>query len=137
MKTIGTRFRSTNCAPGIGRRKIRRCSASGLEIALTTYSLSDKKKFRPNLQLALDRGLSETNALAALTTVPAKLCGVENQLGTIEPGKLANLTVVDGASYFDPKAKVREVWIDGVIFPSNQKIRRKLTKPNASESAIV
>ena len=88
----------------------------GLEIALTTYGLSDKKKFRQNLQLALDRGLSETDALAALTTVPAKLCGTENQLGTIETGKLANLTVVDG-SYFDPKAKVREVWIDGRIYP--------------------
>ena len=85
----------------------------GREIALTTYSLSDKKSFRKNLKLALDRGLSETDALAALTTVPAKLCGVEKQLGTIEPGKIANLTVVDGKGYFDPEAKVREVWVDG------------------------
>jgi len=85
----------------------------GLEIALTTHDLSDKKKFRQNLRLALDRGFTETDALAALTTVPARLCGVETQLGTIEPGKLANLTVVAGNSYFDPKAKVREVWIDG------------------------
>ena len=85
----------------------------GLEVALTTYGLADKKKFRPNLRLALDRGLTETDALAALTTVPAKLCGVESQLGTIEPAKLANLTVVEGNSYFDPEAKVRAVWIDG------------------------
>ena len=84
-----------------------------LEIALTTYGLSDKKSFRKNLKLALDRGLSEDEALAALTTVPAKLCGVEKQLGTIEPGKIANLTIVDGKGYFDPEAKVREVWIDG------------------------
>src|SRR6185295_13253280 len=68
----------------------------GREIALTTYGLSDKKRFRQNLRLALDRGLSETDALSALTTWPAKLCGVENQMGTIEAGKLANLTVVDG-----------------------------------------
>jgi imidazolonepropionase-like amidohydrolase len=85
----------------------------GREIALTTYGLSDKKSFRKNLRLALDRGLSESDALAALTTVPARLCGVEKQLGTIEPGKLANLTVVDGNGYFDPEAEVREVWIDG------------------------
>jgi imidazolonepropionase-like amidohydrolase len=87
----------------------------GCELALTTYGLSDTKKFRPNLRLALDRGLAETDALAALTTVPARLCGVESQLGTIEAGKLANLTVVDGTNYFDPSAKVREVWIDGRI----------------------
>ncbi len=87
----------------------------GCELALTTYGLSDTKKFRPNLRLALDRGLSETVALAALTTVPARLCGVESQLGTIEAGKLANLTVVDGTNYFDPSSKVCEVWIDGRI----------------------
>lgn len=88
----------------------------GLEVALTTQGLADKKKFRQNLRLALDRGLAEADALAALTTVPAKLCGVESQLGTIEPGKLANLAVIEGNSYFDPEAKVREVWIDGRIY---------------------
>lgn len=85
----------------------------GRDIALTTYALSDKKAFRKNLKLALDRGLSEADALAALTTVPAKLCGVDKQLGTIEAGKIANLTIVDGKGYFDPEAKVREVWVDG------------------------
>lgn len=84
-----------------------------LDIALTTYPLKDKKVFRKNLRLALDRGLSETDALAALTTIPAKLCGVDKQLGTIEAGKIANLTIVDGKGYFDPEARVREVWVDG------------------------
>ena len=85
----------------------------GVEIALTTFGLDDKKDFRANLRLAIDRGLSESVALAALTTVPARLCGVEKILGTIEPGKIANLTVVDGKGYFDEDAKVRSVWIDG------------------------
>lgn len=85
----------------------------GCEIAFTTYSLSDKKAFRKNLKLALERGLSETDALAALTTVPAKLCGVDQQLGTIEAGKIANLTIVEGKGYFDPESRVRNVWIDG------------------------
>jgi len=88
----------------------------GLTVALTTYGLDDKKDFRKNLWLALDRGLSDNDALAALTTVPAKLCGVENLLGTIEAGKIANLTVVNGEGYFNPDAKVREVWIDGRIY---------------------
>jgi imidazolonepropionase-like amidohydrolase len=84
-----------------------------LDIALTTYSLVDRKVFRKNVKAALERGLSEDDALAALTTIPAKLCGVEKQLGTIEPGKIANLTIVDGKGYFDPEARVREVWVDG------------------------
>ena len=84
-----------------------------LSIALTTYSLADKKVFRKNVKLAMDRGLSEDDALAALTVTPAHLCGMEKQLGTIEPGKIANLTIVDGKGYFDPEARVREVWVDG------------------------
>lgn len=88
----------------------------GREIAFTTYSLSDKKAFRKNLKLAIERGLSEDDALAALTTVPAKLCGVDKQLGTIEAGKIANLTIVEGKGYFDPESRVRDVWIDGRNF---------------------
>ena len=90
--------------------------AQGREVALTTYGLADKKRFRQNLRLSLDRGLSENDALAALTTIPAKLCGVENQLGTVETGKLANLTIVEGDGYFNPENKLREVWIDGRIY---------------------
>ncbi len=88
----------------------------GLEIALTTHGLDDKKDFRKNLRLAIGRGLSESDALAALTTIPAQLCGLEKSLGTVEAGKLANLTVVDGKGYFDEDAKVKSVWIDGSFF---------------------
>lgn len=85
----------------------------GLRIALTTHGLGERKQFREKVPLAVRRGLSEDDALAALTTVPAGLCGVDKLLGTIEPGRIANLTVVEGGSWFDSKNKVREVWIDG------------------------
>ena len=85
---------------------------NGLEIALTTHGLKDKKSFRENLAKVIERGLRKHDALAALTTTPAQLAGVADQLGTIETGKLANLVVVDG-DYFDPKAKLKGVWIEG------------------------
>lgn len=84
----------------------------GAILALTTFGLAERKDFRPHLRAALDRGWRESDALAALTTWPALLCGVSDRLGTIEPGRIANLTIVEG-SYFDPAARVREVWIDG------------------------
>jgi imidazolonepropionase-like amidohydrolase len=99
--------------------------AQNLEVALTTSELDDKSAFRKNLISAIDRGFSEIDALAALTTVPAKLCGVQQSLGTIEPGKMANLTVVSGKGYFDPDAKVKEVWIDGRFY------RNETSEPNA------
>ncbi|HZJ16061.1 MAG TPA: amidohydrolase family protein, partial [Chthoniobacteraceae bacterium] len=89
----------------------------GLDIALTTHGLAKKNRFRGNARVAIARGLSEGDALAALTTTPARLCGVADQLGTIEPGKLAHLTVVEKGRYFEEDARVREVWIDGRLFP--------------------
>ena len=112
----------------------------GLSLALTTYGLSDKKDFPKNLRLALDRGLSEDDALAALTTVPAKLCGMENQLGTIAAGKLANLTIVEGTNYFSGDAKVRAVWIDGKIYaapmdvPKEEKSKSTETMPSKPDA---
>jgi imidazolonepropionase-like amidohydrolase len=104
----------------------------GLQITLTTYGLGDKKNFRKNVQLALDRGLTETDALAALTTIPARLCGAENQLGSIEAGKFANLIVVNG-NYFEPEAKIRAVWIDGRIYPTESE-ESKVGKADGSKS---
>ncbi len=101
-----------------------------LEVALTTDGLSDKKNFRKNLKGAIERGLSEEDALAALTTVPAKICGVEKWLGTIEAGKLANLTIVRG-NYFQPESKVREVWIDGRI--SRQQLATTNAMPDSKK----
>ncbi len=108
--------------------------SNGLEVALTTYGLGDRKTFRKNLQSAVARGLSEDDALAALTTVPAKLCGVDKQLGSIEAGKLANLTIVEGTNYFVGDAKVREVWIDGRVFQPAPPMPKKA--PAASTNAV-
>jgi len=85
-------------------------------VSLTTYGLSDLKEFRPNLRAALDRGFSERDAVAALTSEPARLCGVSDQLGTIAPGKIANLTLTSAAGYFEPDAKLLGVWIQGEPF---------------------
>ena len=102
------------------------------EIALTLYGLAERKNFRKNLRAALDRGLSEEDALAALTVVPAALCGAQAELGTIEPGKVANLTVVAG-SYFKPADKVRDVWVNGRPFRVAQESAAKKEEAKKEE----
>jgi imidazolonepropionase-like amidohydrolase len=42
-------------------------------------------------------GLSEDDALRAVTLWPAEILGVANRLGSIEPGKIANVIVTDGS----------------------------------------
>src|SRR5690606_10352060 len=59
-----------------------------------------------------EHGLSEDDALAMITTRPASLLGVDDALGTVEEGKVANLVVVDGPLFGDG-AKILDVWIDG------------------------
>ena len=44
----------------------------------------------------VEGGMSPIEALAAATRVPAESLGMGADLGTIEPGKLADLVIVDG-----------------------------------------
>lgn len=89
-----------------------RLAQSGVTFTFTTDQLADKKKFLSQVRQAVDRGLSKDAALAALTTNPAQLLGMQNKLGTIERGKIANIVVVDG-DIFSSNTKVMDVWIDG------------------------
>jgi len=84
----------------------------GVPFALTTNGLKDVKAFRGNVSKAIARGLKPDDALAAVTTTPARLLGLSDRLGTLTPGKIANLTVTRGDLFSDAGA-VREVWIDG------------------------
>lgn len=57
-------------------------------------------------------GLSEEDALKALTLYPAEIFGVADRLGSIEPGKIANLIVTDG-SPLELSTRVLHVVIGG------------------------
>jgi imidazolonepropionase-like amidohydrolase len=85
---------------------------AGVEFALTTDRLEKRSSFLPNLRKAIEHGLSEEEALAALTTTPARLLGLEDQLGTVAIGKLANLCVVDGEPFADGRT-LRAVFVSG------------------------
>jgi len=69
---------------------------AGVTFSLTANGLKDVKTFRSMVTKAIARGLSEDQALAAVTTNPAKLLGVSGKLGVIAPGAIANLTVTRG-----------------------------------------
>ncbi len=101
------------------------------QVALSTHGLSNLNDFRKNLRKSLDRGLPEEDALASLTTIPAKMCGAANLLGEIAKGKLANFVVVDG-NYFDPKAEITATWVEGKRYP-NRSLESKEEEKNAEK----
>ncbi len=90
----------------------RRLAAAGFPVVLTTAKLRDRGQFRENLRSAIRHGFEEKSALAALTTAPAQLFGLERELGTLEMNKRAHLIVADGP-IFAKKTKIRDVWVDG------------------------
>ncbi len=90
----------------------RRLLDAGATVALTTHRLTNRGDFPAALAKAIAHGLAEDEALAALTTTPAALLGLDDVMGTIEAGKVANLVVVEG-SLFEKKPKIRDTWING------------------------
>ncbi len=93
----------------------KRLQEAGVRFALTSALLKDKGMFLAQLRKAVRRGLTKDAALAALTTTPARMFAVENRLGSLEPGKLANFAITSG-DLFEEKTAVREVWIDGIRY---------------------
>ncbi len=83
-----------------------------IEFAVTSTKLKDPGQVLVNLRKAIKRGLTKQTALAALTTIPAKLTGVADRAGTLEQGKLANF-IIAGSEIFDEDFAIQSVWIAG------------------------
>ncbi len=90
-------------------------AAAGIPFAITADGLSSINQFLPNLRVAVSRGLAVDKALAALTTVPAGILGIERTHGTIAVGKVANLVVSEG-DLFTEESSIRDVWVQGARF---------------------
>jgi imidazolonepropionase-like amidohydrolase len=87
---------------------------AGIRFAFTDGGMSNLgTDFLGNLRTAVENGLSHDQAVRALTIDAARILGVEDRIGSIEAGKIANLTVVRGPSLFDRNARVTQVFIDG------------------------
>ncbi len=85
---------------------------AGISFCLTTADLRSPAAFMGNLRKAIENGLSESKALEALTTTPAKTLGVDNMIGTLEEGKIANFLITTGM-VFSEKTSIVENWIQG------------------------
>lgn len=86
-------------------------AAAGIRVAFASggVSMSD---FLGNIRKAVTDGMTRDQALRALTLTPAELYGVADRLGSIETGKIANLTLVRG-DLFDASGRVTQVFVDG------------------------
>lgn len=85
----------------------------GIEFALCTDAPVVPQRLLPVIAgYMVGRGLDEKQALSAITITPARILGVDGRVGSIKPGKDADLVLYDGHP-FDLEAKVRRVIVDG------------------------
>jgi imidazolonepropionase-like amidohydrolase len=89
-----------------------RLAAAGVRFAFQSGGMSSMSDYLSNAAKAIDNGLARDDAVRALTLRPAEILGVASQLGSIEVGKIANLTVTRG-DLFARDRRIAHVFIDG------------------------
>lgn len=73
-----------------------RLHAAGVEVAFMSGETHNSRNLKQAAGNAASYGLPPEAALAAMTSVPARIWGLADRLGTLEPGKEAHLVVWDG-----------------------------------------
>ncbi|MGH9713673.1 MAG: amidohydrolase family protein [Candidatus Acidiferrales bacterium] len=88
--------------------------AAGIPIAFASFGFSFSRRLSQFAGTAVAYGLPHDEALKAVTINAARMLGLGDQLGTIEPGKIANIIVTTG----DPleiRTQVRYLFIKGQL----------------------
>ena len=100
------------------RDSFRRAAEAGVKVAMgTDAGVVPHGTNLDELQLMADGGMSPEDVLVATTRTAAELMGLSRTLGTIEPGKCADLVVVSGdpLDFRDLAGRIARVYQDGVL----------------------
>jgi imidazolonepropionase-like amidohydrolase len=89
-------------------------SRAGVKVAIQTDEMSAVKYLPINAALAVREGMPEEEALKAVTIYPAQIIGVDDRVGSLEPGKDADIIILDGHP-FDYRTAVELVLVDGQV----------------------
>jgi imidazolonepropionase-like amidohydrolase len=81
-------------------------------------------------------GLTETEALSLITINPAKQLAIDNRVGSIEPGKDADLTIYDKHPLSN-YAKVQKVLIDGELYFDRDRDLTERARREAQKKALL
>jgi imidazolonepropionase-like amidohydrolase len=98
----------------------RAAVAAGVKIAMGTDApVYPHGRNLRELELLVEHGMSPTQALHAATGSAAELMGLDGELGTLEPGKRADLVLADGdpLDFTELSGRIRAVYQDGMRIP--------------------
>jgi imidazolonepropionase-like amidohydrolase len=89
---------------------------AGVKVAIRTNETENVRNLPFNAGFAAAYGMGKEEALKAVTIVPAEIFGVDDQLGSLEVGKVANVIVADGDP-FETKTQFQHIFINGWKVP--------------------
>lgn len=89
---------------------------AGVKVAIRTNETENVRNLPFNAGFAAAYGMGKEEALKAVTIVPAEIFGVDDQLGSLEVGKVANVIVADGDP-FETKTHFQHIFINGWKVP--------------------
>jgi imidazolonepropionase-like amidohydrolase len=90
---------------------------AGVKVAIKTESgMINYRNLPYHAGFAAAYGMSRSDALKAITIIPAEIFGVSNRLGSIDVGKSATFFVCDGDP-LETKTQVMHVFIEGWQMP--------------------
>ncbi len=92
-----------------------RLTQAGVKYAFQSGGMKNINDFLTNANEAVKNGLNKNDAIRAMTLSSAEIFGVENRLGSIEKGKIANLVISKG-DVFDKNKVISKVFVDGRLF---------------------
>jgi imidazolonepropionase-like amidohydrolase len=104
-----------------------RLHQAGVRIAFGSFDAHNSRKIKQAAGIAVAYGLPHDAALAALTVEPARIWGIADRYGTIEPGRDADLVIWTG----DPlelTTQVERVFVRGREVPHDTRQRLLLER---------
>lgn len=93
-----------------------RLHAAGIAFAISgpgdSFSVANERNLPYHAATAAAHGLPADEALKAITLYPARILGVDDRLGSLEPGKDATLFISDGDP-LENSTTIEQAWIAG------------------------
>jgi imidazolonepropionase-like amidohydrolase len=87
---------------------------AGIEVAIMAVDDDNTRNLPLHAGMAVAYGLPYEEALRAITYTPARILGLEHELGSLRAGKLADIVVTDG-DLLEATSRVTAVLVDGRI----------------------
>jgi imidazolonepropionase-like amidohydrolase len=85
---------------------------AGVRFAFSSQSASVAKDLPYHAAKAAAFGLDRREALKGVTIYPAQIFGIDDKLGSLEKGKVANIVLADG-DILEMRTNIKHVFIDG------------------------